>query len=156
MCFVLFVAADSSISDIPFDENAPGFNIRPLTEHETPVQQLFSKPFIKSVGSSTHCGCGFRHLSFQKGGWPEEDFAADDCQTDPVKQIDHQSLHQFLIEQLKGSESIELYGCWCDDLKFPPARHETIQADDVSREKFFLRERCHYMVVVATANYLTQ
>ncbi|HAY83123.1 MAG TPA: hypothetical protein DCY79_25235, partial [Planctomycetaceae bacterium] len=72
MCFVLYMAADTPIPDIPFEREDPRLNTQPLTEGELPLQGLFQQRSVKCLGSSSHCGCGYRHLSYQDGDWPEE------------------------------------------------------------------------------------
>lgn len=146
MCFVLYVASDIPIPDMPFDQNSPALNTKPLTDRESPIQNVFSKPNVKFLGSSTNCGCGFRNLSFQNGGWPEEYLVDLDPEFGAGTQDDHKSLHRFLMSQLDSTEQIEIYGCWDGDFDAEPARHETIDVAQTLRDDFFLRERCLYTV----------
>ena len=148
MCFVLYMAADASIPDIPFDTNAPGLNTQPLSDRELPLREIFRQRNLKFLGSSNHCGCGYRHLSYQNGEWPEEYLIGTDSEFGADMQADHESLHRFMLEQLQHNDKIELYGCWDGDFRFPPARHEMICVDDLIRDDFFLRERCHYTVTL--------
>ena len=108
--------------------------------------EVFTLPHVKFLGSSTNCGCGYRHLSFQNGEWPEEYLIGTDSEFGTDTQGDHESLHQFLLDQLKTTDKIELYGCWDGEFKYPPSRHETISVHDIINDEFFLRERCHYTV----------
>lgn len=150
MCFVLYMASNTFIPDIPFDTNAPALNTQPLSERESPVRRVFEQTNVKFLGSTNHCGCGYRHLSFQNGGWPEEYLIAIDPEFGADMQDDHENLHRFLLDQLQHADRIELFGCWDGDFDFPPERHETIGVDDVIRRDFFLRERCHYTVIRQT------
>ena len=150
MCFVLYIASDASIPDIPFDKNAPTLNTQPLTEYDSPVRGAFSASNVKFLGSSNYCGCGYRHLSFQSGEWPEEYLVGTDPEFGCGTQDDHDCLHRFLLDLLNSRDKIELYGCWDGDFKHPPAKHETISVDDIIAKEFFLRERCHYTVVNKT------
>jgi hypothetical protein len=152
MCFVLYIASSSLIPYIPFDTNAPALNTQPVSERENPVRGVFEHRNIKFLGSSNHCGCGYRHLSFQNGDWPEEYLIGNDPEFGADRQDDHERLYRFLLDQLKQTDKLELYGCWDGDFDFPPARHETISVDDVIRPDFFLRERCHYTITAKPCN----
>ena len=152
MCFVLYMAADTPIPDIPFDREDPRLNTQPLTEGELPVQGLFQQRSVKCLGSSSHCGCGYRHLSYQEGEWPEEYLIGTDPEFGRDTQEDHESLRKFLIDQLQHNEKIELCGCWDGDDHDPPARHERVCVDDLVRVEFFLRERCHYTVTLNSSS----
>ena len=146
------MAADSAIPDIPFDTDAPAFNTQPLTDRELPLHNIFGKRNVKFLGSSNHCGCGYRHLSYQNEGWPEEHLIEADPEFGADTQSDHESLHRFMLEQLDHNDNIELYGCWDGDFEQPPARHEMIGVDDLIQDDFFLRERCHYTVTLQTSS----
>ena len=146
MCFVLYIASDSPIPDIPWDDTAPKLHTTALTEHDSAVRGAFTKRNVKYLGSSNHCGCGFRHPSNQIGEWPEEYLIGNDPEFGSDTQEDHDSLYKFLIQQSKSTNEIEIYGCWDGEFSEPPARHEKIQVDDVVSDEFFLRERCHYTI----------
>ena len=148
MCFVLYVAADAPIPDIPFHTDAPALNTQPLSDQEFPLRDVFGKPNVKFLGSSNHCGCGYRHLSFQNGEWPEEYLIGTDPEFGADKQADHEALHRFVVQQLRDNDRIELYGCWDGDFQYPPARNEVISVDDLLKNDFFLRERCLYTVTL--------
>ena len=64
------------------------------------------------------------------------------------EQQNHLQLFAFVSGLLARSTPIELYGVWNNDYHFPPARHESIQADQLQRPEFFFRERCKYLVTV--------
>ena len=150
MCFVLYIAADAPIPDIPFDTDAPALNTQPLSDREFPLHAVFRNSNVKFLGSSNHCGCGYRHLSYQNGEWPEEHLIGTDPEFGTDTQADHECLRQFMIDQLQKNDEIELYGCWDGDFEHPPARREIICAEDIGGDDFFLRERCHYTVTLRT------
>lgn len=142
------MAADASIPDIPFNTEAPALNTQPLSDRELPLQDVFRSSNVKFLGSSNHCGCGYRYLSYQNGDWPEEYITRIDLEFGADTQADHDSLHRFMLDQLQSNDKIELYGCWNGDFHQPPARHEMICADDLIKVDFYLRERCHYTVTL--------
>ena len=147
MCFVLYIATDAAIPNIPFDADSPALNIQPLSDRELPVRNVFTNSYVKFLGSSNHCGCGYRHLSYQNGEWPEEYLIGNDPEFGADTQTDHKSLHEFLLDQLQNIDDVELYGCWDGDFEYLPVRHEVICVDDLRSEEFFLRERCLYTVI---------
>ncbi len=148
MCFVLYMAADAAIPDIPFNTNAPALNTHPLSERESPLHDIFRKRNVKFLGSSNHCGCEYRHLSFQNGDWPEEYLIGTDPEFSGETQADHEALYRFMVDQLQHNDNIELYGIWDGDFQHPPARHEMIGVDELIIDDFFLRERCHCTVTL--------
>ena len=150
MCFVLYMAADAEIPDIPFDADAPALNTQSLSNSELPLRDVFHKRHMKFLGSSNGCGCGYRYLSYQDGQWPEEYLIGTDPESDADAQPEHESLHRFILDQLQHNDKIELYGCWDGDFRHPPARHDVIGVDDLISDDFFLRERCHYTVTLHT------
>ena len=101
MCFVLYMAADALIPDIPFDSNAPALNTQPISDRESPLQDIFHQRNVKFLGSSNHCGCGYRHLSYQNGEWPEEYLIDTATEFGAETQADHESLHRFMVDQLQ-------------------------------------------------------
>src|SRR5678810_1043398 len=60
MCLCVFVASDRPLALVPWDLQAPGFNVVPLTEHEAPVRRQFSLAHIVYAGAHTGCSCGFQ------------------------------------------------------------------------------------------------
>lgn len=156
MCFVLYMAADALIPDIPFDSNAPALNTQPISDRESPLQDIFHQRNVKFLGSSNHCGCGYRHLSYQNGEWPEEYLIDTATEFGAETQADHESLHRFMVQQLQHNDKIELYGCWDGDFQHPPTRHEMIAVAELIRRDFFLRERCHYTVTLQAPSETTE
>ncbi len=152
MCFTLYIASDKPIPAIAWDDQDRKLYTRMLDDYDRPVAQVFSKTDIKYVGSDLHCGCGFRKVSFQGGGWPE----ANMIDTDPDwetnwgadEQNNYLQLFDFVSGLLAHSTPIELYGVWYGDFHFPPARHESISVEQLQSSEFFFRERCKYLVTV--------
>jgi len=60
MCLGVFLASGLPLALVPWDSQAPAFNVVPLTEHEAPVRQQFSLAHVVYAGSHTGCSCGFR------------------------------------------------------------------------------------------------
>ena len=101
-------------------------------------------PVVAYVGSDLNCGCGFRHLSFQNGGWPEEWLIAEgEMQTEGTEK-NHLELHGLLTDALRHSPVVELYGCWADDFREKTEGEQDIQPDDILSDRFFFRERVLY------------
>ncbi len=147
MCFVLYIGTDESLPSIPWDEKDRHLNTEDLGEHDGTVARHFSKSHTKYLGSDQGCGCGFRHVTFQNGEWPEEwnighnpDYDGSD-----EKQI-HQELYDFISQLLNSNPTIELYGCWDGDFAEPIEHREEITLGHLLDRKFFFRERGFYTV----------
>jgi hypothetical protein len=56
----VFLASGLPLALVPWDSQAPAFNVVPLTKHEAPVRQQVSLAHVVYAGSHTGCSCGFR------------------------------------------------------------------------------------------------
>ena len=146
MCFVLYIATDLPVTSIAWDEHDRKLNTKDLTDHDAAVADHFHKPYRKYVGSDQGCGCGFRHVLFQDGEWPEECMIASEDYTGEDQQPNHEQLHQLLGELLKSSKAVELYGCWDGDFHEPAAGHEVLPIERIFDHAFYFRERFAYTI----------
>ena len=147
MCFVLYIGTDEPLPTTPWDEKNRHLNTEDLGEHDEAVAKHFSKAQTKYLGSDQGCGCGFRHVTLQNGGWPEEwnigrnpDY--DGSEEEPI----HQELYDFISALLSSNQSIELYGCWDGDFADPFEHSEEIDFERLLDRTFFFRERGFYTV----------
>ncbi len=148
MCFTLYIASNASIPNILFNKERRSLHTHPLTDYDSAIAAVFNESNVKYLGSSQQCGCGFRHLSYQNDGWPEEYLISINPEFGAESSDEHEALHEFLLCKFGTCDRIELYGCWDGDFNLPPARHETINVDDIPRSDFFFRDRCHYNVTI--------
>jgi hypothetical protein len=110
MCWVLYLAADRPLSLRPFEADSPGFNVAPLSEHESVVRGQFSKPFVYALGAHTRCGCGFDRG--QANPAHPEELAATEASL--------AGLRHYLDAALASAGSLELYACWYGDQAAEP------------------------------------
>lgn len=147
MCFVLYIGTDEPVSSIPWDEQNRNLNTQDLREHDSGVVRHFEKPHVKHVGSDQGCGCGFRHVLYQNGEWPEEAMIGNEHYTGEVEQPNHVQLHAFLAGQLEQAEEVELYGCWDGDFTESSEGSTVLSIDRILDRGFFFRERFGYKIV---------
>jgi hypothetical protein len=110
MCWVLYLAADQALPLLPFDPEAPGFNVTELTEREAVVRAQFSKPFVYALGAHTSCGCGFDRDQANPGH-PDELKAT-------VASL--RSLKSYLGAAVDRAGALELFACWEGDQATAP------------------------------------
>jgi hypothetical protein len=131
MCMVVYIASRSTLPLIPFQENAPAFNVTDLTEHEQPVLSHLILPHVRQAGSHTSCGCGFN----EGREYPEvyADPAAERTNAlESSTRLAHY-VRQHRVEQI--------YSCWSGDEGEPQAFARRITPADLVAENFFFRER---------------
>src|SRR5437660_1073701 len=56
MCMVAYIASRSPLPLIPWQQDAPVFNVTELTEHEHSVLRHLALPHVRQAGSHTRCG----------------------------------------------------------------------------------------------------
>ena len=146
MCFVLYIAADCPVPSLPYDEGDRNVHTRELNEYDAGITSQFSKKFQKYVGSDQGCGCGFRHVSYQNGQWPEEDLIDVIEDPDERSHKNHQQLRSLLAELLSKTDEVELYGCWDGDFTEITGGHTVIPLEKITENEFHFRERFGYTV----------
>jgi len=108
MCLMLYMAADSAVPLIPWDESGPAFHVSvPSSSSATDVRARFSKPHLVYLGSHDGCGCGFQH---------SEPGQVLDSDPDPVEVAQSaesmRRLANYVAEAVKRVGPVELYMCW--------------------------------------------
>lgn len=116
MCFLLYLGTDVPVPSVPWDENARAVHTSELTDHDRTIATHFTTRHVTYVGSSLHCGCGFRYAYLGDddlapfdvyGRIPDEDRDPDE---EKEQQTNQEHLHDLLAE-LASKTIIELYGC---------------------------------------------
>ena len=102
MCIVIYLGSNSKPELIPWDEKARRFNVQTIKGPEKTVTKHFSKKHIVYIGSSLHCGCGFRSKMD-----PNDPGEFDDSQLQ-----DHEDFSEYLIKLMQSEQEIEVYSCW--------------------------------------------
>src|SRR5829696_3612944 len=101
MCMVVYVAADTPLPLIPWDERTPAFHVTELRPEVAAVRAHFSKPYVYYAGSHEGCGCGFSY------GWWNDDAELNARNRETVRQ-----LGAYLDAATRAAGPIELYACW--------------------------------------------
>jgi hypothetical protein len=148
MCFILHIASKRKIERISWNETDRHLCIEDIHGHPDQVRSHFTLPEIAYVGSSLGCGCGFRSVSFQNGGWPEEWMIENGECEPPVDHIqDHQELYNLVISQIRDEGCIEIYGYWDGDEQEKTEHEEPISASRILYTGFWFRERGLYRII---------
>ena len=150
MCFVLYAGTTNPLPRRKFDKDAAGLPVESLTERDAGIKQHFSSPEVQYVGSSSGCGCEFRHAMFQNGGWPEIEFhrTAEKDESDITRDTIHRQNCEALVSLLRtaGDKVVELYGVWDGDFKNVPQAQENISIDTLLDPDFYFKEQGFYRV----------
>ncbi|ADG68643.1 conserved hypothetical protein [Planctopirus limnophila DSM 3776] len=155
MCFMLHAASSKPLPSVAWNEEKPAFNAtNAACEAEADLRHHLSLKFLKSIGSSTGCGCGFRHAMYQNGDWPEIWFRLDpDTRVQEFDAADlareaanHEQLADYLEAQLRSHNIIELYGCWEGEWGEPTVHSEALTPATLREEEFVFKERVRYIL----------
>jgi hypothetical protein len=131
MCMVAYIASRSPLPLIPFQENAPAFNVTELTEHERPVLSHLALPHVRQAGSHTSCGCGFN-----------EGREHPEVHDDPAaERADALESSARLARYVREHRVEQIYSCWSGDEGEPQEFERHITPEDLVAEDFFFRER---------------
>ena len=130
MCLVVYIAAPAPLPLIPWDQNAPAFNVTDLTATEEPVRRHFTQPHVQQAGSHTGCGCGFNE-GRQYAGYD----GADEQRATAIQSSSQ--LARYLVDHRVS----QVYSCWSGDESEPQASVRTITIDALLEPDFYFRER---------------
>lgn len=143
MCLSLYLASNNELPLISYNGNKPGLNTQDIADNELSLKHIFSKSFIKYIGSDQGCGCGFRHSILDQNEW----FNVID--EDEVEQNNHN--HVDLVNFIRNNvsdNSVEILTCWDGDHDEPILYKETLNLSDLLAEGFFFKERGFYSISV--------
>jgi hypothetical protein len=148
MCFMLHIGTSCELLVRAWNKDDRHVWIGDVREDADAVRAHFTLPNIAYVGSDLNCGCGFRHVMFQNGGWPEEYLIQEGKKSIEGTEQNHGELHGILTNALRKSAIVELYGCWADDDDYGKKTKGELEidVDAILSEKFFFRERVLYRV----------
>ena len=135
---MVYIAADSPLPLIEWQENVSAFCVSDLSEDEKRVSKQFSKPFLAYAGSYGGCSCGFSY-----GEFPVED--EDDVREDVLARESVQQLSEYLTNLVK-SGSIEMFACWDGDQEVEPEERQSVTPDYFGGEVFGFKEK-QFLVV---------
>lgn len=148
MCFALYLASNTPIPIIPWDENTRLLHTERVDTADPRIQGKFKYSNIAYIGTDTCCGCGFRNVPFQDGSWPGENWYTDIEESVIEKQPNHEQLVKFITENFSDQDSVELYGIWEGLPAKPILSDQTISQSKLLDPHFFFREDGHYMVLL--------
>ncbi len=155
MCFMLYAASSKPLPTVAWNEEKPAIGATDVAcEAEADLRHHLSLKFLKSIGSSTGCGCGFRNAMYQNGDWPEIWFRLDpdararefDAADLAREAVNHQQLADYLEAQLGSHDIIELYGCWEGELGEPTVHSEALTSAILREDEFVFKERVRYIL----------
>jgi hypothetical protein len=128
---VAYVASRSPLPLIPWQQNAPAFNVTELTEHEQSVLRHLALPHVRQAGSHTSCGCGFN----EGREYPQ---AYDDAAAARANALESSAR---LARYVREHHVEQIYSCWSGDEGQPKEFERRIVPEALVDEDFFFRER---------------
>lgn len=140
MCRMLYVASNSELPLLPWNENDPGFHVTELSERDKSVKSKFKNKHVYYAGAYEGCGCGF-----QAGEYP----GYEDDEID-LKMKSLSGLADYLDEQLLNGLDIELFGCWDGDQTLSVENKRTVSPETIRSQEFWFKDR-EYLVVRSRA-----
>ena len=131
MCMVAYITSRLPLPLIPWQQDAPAFNVTELTGDEQSVLRHLALPHVRQAGSHTGCGCGFN----EGREYPE---AYDDPAAERADALESSSglaryVREYRVEQI--------YSCWSGDEAEPKEFERHILPGDLETPEFVFRER---------------
>ena len=131
MCLVAYIASRSPLPLIPWQQDAPAFNVTELTEYEQPVRRHLVLLHVRQAGSHTSCGCGFNEGR-------EHPEAYDGPAAGRAEALESSArLVRYVIEHRVE----QIYSCWSGDEGEPQQFERRLAPESLAAEDFFFRER---------------
>ena len=124
MCLSVFLGSDAELPLVNWNTERPGFNVSLLPPAEEVARKWLPQRHVYSLGSHTHCGCGFQR---------NEDNAPDDVA------VSRQALSDYVAAaSLQGP--VALYVCWNAEVQDELAGEGTIGAGALVTEEGWIQE----------------
>jgi len=116
MCMAIYIAADTQLPRVAWNEESPAFHTSELkTARDQAVREQITKPYVVFAGSSQGCGCGFY---------------SDDDELEGNE--DSRQLGAYLSEAICRGSSVELYTCWEGEEGTAPTRRRVLTPTEIS------------------------
>jgi hypothetical protein len=129
---VLYLGSDAPLPRVPWRDDAPGFHVQELGEHERPARARLPLPHVVYAGAHEGCGCGF-----QLGELPDPAHDEDA----PARRASLRALADYVEARLRAGARVELYACWSGDEGEPVEHHRALSVADLRGDDFALVER---------------
>lgn len=133
MCLAVYLASDSPLPLVEWNEEHPRFNVVPITKNEIAVKKQFRHPNVVYAGSHQGCGCGFF-----KDGETGEDLM--------LVQANYDSLVRYLSELITDGANIEIFSCWEGDQGSEPETKQRLSLATLGSESFEFEEKAYYEI----------
>ncbi len=142
MCFVLYAGAQTPLPESEWDESNRQVFVKQLDEDEKPVRQAFTTESVQYIGSSQHCGCGFRSkMQLEAPYFPDEDDADGD------RQLNHRQLVDAIRSTVEIDREFVLFGCWWGDWEPKDAQPVKVVLADLAKDDFAFVEGYRYAIL---------
>jgi hypothetical protein len=139
---MFYIGTMTEIPKISLNKNLPALNTKDISAKESEVRKHLSLPCVAYIGSDEGCGCGFRHALLQDRQWfPVVDEEDNDSQLKNQRQ-----LFNFIVDNLKDQDFVEIYGCWDGDLSMNIEFQDEIELAEILETNFYFKERGQYKI----------
>ena len=124
MCLGVFIASDSILPLVAWNVERPGFNVSDPLPSEQSVRKWLTRPHVYSLGSHTHCGCGFQQ---------NEDNAPADVATS------RQALSEYVAAAAEHG-AVDMYVCWNGEAGDELTAEVTLSIDALVTDESWIEE----------------
>ena len=130
MCMAVYIASDSPLTLVPWNEADPRFYVADLDGDDSAVRRHFAEAHVYYAGSHEGCGCGFQY-----GQYPEiED------EDRPRKRDSLNRFADYLDRETANVGTVHVFACWEGDQTAPPEHRRKLAPEDLRRDDFFFLE----------------
>ncbi len=134
MCLAVYIASNTTLPLVDWNEKQPKFNITSLSDYEVKVEKQFSYQHVVYAGSHEGCGCGF----FKEGEVGDELVQV---------QSNYDSLANYLRAHSSKGVKFEIYSCWEGDQEETPEFKKQISISEIVAPDFEFKEKAYYEIV---------
>ena len=105
MCYMVYLASDTQLKTIPWNEKSPAFHVEEVTADHL-VRMVLNKKYVYYIGSHENCGCGFNYV-----------LADNDPQASEIESI--AQFREYLSDATKD-QTVHVYIRWAGTENLPP------------------------------------
>jgi hypothetical protein len=133
MCMAVYLASDSPLELLAWNEAEPAFHVTALSAGDERVRRQFETAHVVYVGSHEGCGCGFQY-----GAYPPDELELGEREK---RRRSLEQLAAYLRRQVGRVGALELFACWEGDQEASPEHRRTLTPASLEADDFFFREK---------------
>ena len=130
MCLALYIASNSPLTIIPWNEKNPSFHVTSLLKAEEVIKTHLNLKNIVYAGSYEGCGCAFNYGR----EYPEYE---NDSEELHKANNSYSQLCEYLYDLITQNILVQILCCWEGEQKISPSIFREIKYSDLRKEDFF-------------------